>query len=83
MTSKLSIRTCTLDDILELQDICIQTNVDTYGKDNTEEDMKQYLDSAFNLTQLEKELKNPDSEYYFVDFDGKLAGYLKVNKKEA
>ncbi|KAK2960804.1 putative polyamine N-acetyltransferase [Blattamonas nauphoetae] len=83
MTSKLTLRTCTLENILELQDISVKTMVDTFGKDNTEEDMKEYVDSALNLTQLEKELKNPDSEFYFADFEGKLAGYLKVNKKEA
>jgi len=45
--------------------------------------MKTYLDKAFNDVQLEKELSNVASEFYFVYFNAEIAGYLKVNGEEA
>jgi diamine N-acetyltransferase len=45
--------------------------------------MKAYLERAFNSKQLEKELSNTSSEFYFVYFDNEIAGYLKININDA
>ena len=38
---------------------------------------------AFNLAQLELELANTSSQFFFVYFNEEIAGYLKVNTKDA
>ena len=45
--------------------------------------MEAYLERAFNSKQLEKELSNISSEFFFINFNEELAGYLKVNTNGA
>ena len=45
--------------------------------------MNAYLERAFNLKQLEKELSNISSQFFFVYFNDEIAGYLKVNTNDA
>lgn len=45
--------------------------------------MNAYLERAFNLKQLEKELSNSFSQFFFVYFNYEVAGYLKVNTNDA
>ncbi|EEL44967.1 Protease synthase and sporulation negative regulatory protein PAI 1 [Bacillus cereus Rock3-42] len=41
------------------------------------------MEKAFNLKQLEKELSNVSSQFFFVYFNDEIAGYLKVNIDDA
>lgn len=41
------------------------------------------MEKAFNRKQLETELSQRSSQFYFVEIDGETAGYLKVNTDEA
>lgn len=50
---------------------------------NTPDNMKEYMDRAFNPQQLLSELNNPMSEFYFVKVDDMVAGYLKINRGDA
>ncbi|MDQ0194797.1 ribosomal protein S18 acetylase RimI-like enzyme [Paenibacillus wynnii] len=40
------------------------------------------MEKAFNLQQLEKELSNTSSEFYFIYSYSEIAGYLKLNANE-
>ena len=80
---KIKIRKCTPDDLGNLQEISLETFNDTFKHQNTQENMKAYLERAFNLKQLEKEVDNPFSEFFFVYFNSEIAGYLKVNTGDA
>jgi len=73
------IKKCLLEDINLLQDVGIETYTETFEKHNTPENMKDYLEKAFNLKQLEMELANPFSEFFLVYMNDEVAGYLKVN----
>jgi diamine N-acetyltransferase len=73
------IKKCTLEDLRTLQDISVETFNDTFKHQNSPENMKAYLAKAFNLPQLEKELSNDSSQFFFVYFSEEVAGYLKVN----
>jgi diamine N-acetyltransferase len=75
----IKITKCTLDDLHKLQEISYETFNETFKEQNTPENMKAYLERAFNLKQLEEELCNRYSEFFFVTFNNELAGYLKVN----
>ncbi len=79
----IQIKKCTLDDLLILQKISIETFNDTFKDQNSPENMKAYLEKAFNSRQLQRELSNNSSEFYFIYFNDEHAGYLKVNSNEA
>lgn len=70
-------------DLKQLQTISIRTFTDTFGKDNTEEDLNNYLESAYADQVLTDEINNSDSEFYFIYLDARVAGYLKLNVDSA
>ncbi|AYC30548.1 GNAT family N-acetyltransferase [Paenisporosarcina cavernae] len=75
----ISIRSCTMNDLYALQTLGILTYDETFRAHNTDVIMKEYLDAAFHLNKLKRELENDNSGFYFASVDDKLAGYLKVN----
>lgn len=79
----ISIKKCTLEDLSELQKVSYETFNETFKNQNSIENMQAYLEKAFNLPQLEKELDNSSSEFYFVYWNHVIAGYLKVNINDA
>ncbi|MBT2659083.1 GNAT family N-acetyltransferase [Bacillus sp. ISL-18] len=79
----LTIKKCTHDDLAMLQEISYETFNETFKHQNSPENMNAYLEKAFNLNQLEKELANSSSQFYFVYVNSEVAGYLKVNTNEA
>ncbi|AGN35015.1 GNAT family N-acetyltransferase [Bacillus paralicheniformis] len=78
-----NIKRCTLEDLQKLQEIGCETFNETFKHQNSPENMKAYLEKAFHLTQLEKELSNKASQFFFVYCNNEIAGYLKVNTDEA
>ena len=79
----INIKKCTLEDSRKLQEISYETFNETFKHQNSPENMNAYLERAFNLKQLEKELSNISSQFFFVYFDNEVAGYLKVNTNDA
>lgn len=77
------IKKCTLEDLQELQNISVETFTETFKEQNSPEHLNAYLEKAYNLNQLEKELANHSSQFFFVLFNEEIAGYLKVNTDEA
>ncbi|WP_096185674.1 GNAT family N-acetyltransferase [Evansella halocellulosilytica] len=78
-----SIKKCTLEDLRQLQEISYETFNETFKHQNSPENMNAYLEKAFNLKQLEKELSTLSSQFFFVYFNHEVAGYLKVNTNDA
>ena len=76
----IKIETCSINDITTLQELSINTYVQTFEKFNSKSIMNAYLNDAFNIEKLEKELLNNNSKFYFLYKDERLAGYLKVNE---
>ncbi|MGG1942085.1 GNAT family N-acetyltransferase [Paenibacillus polymyxa] len=74
---------CSREDVQILQEISIETFNDTFKDQNSPENMQAYLERAFNLKQLDKELANVSSEIFFIYFNEELAGYLKININDA
>lgn len=77
------IKKCTHEDLQTLREISIETFNETFKDQNSPENMKVYLERAFNFTQLEKELANPFSQFFFLYFHDEVAGYLKINTNDA
>ncbi|MDN8587434.1 GNAT family N-acetyltransferase [Paenibacillus sp. 11B] len=77
------IRACSREDLQKLQEISIETFNDTFKDQNSPDNMRAYLERAFNAKQLEAELSNSCSDIFFVYYNDELAGYLKLNRDEA
>lgn len=45
--------------------------------------MEAYIQKSFSSEQVEKELTNPDSRFFFAMKEDKEIGYLKLNKEQA
>ncbi|MGG0792031.1 GNAT family N-acetyltransferase [Peribacillus simplex] len=79
----INIKKCTREDSRKLQEISYETFNETFKHQNSPENMNAYLEKAFNLKQLEKELSNISSQFFFVYFNNEVAGYLKINTNDA
>lgn len=74
---------CTAAQLPELQRISRETFADTFAEQNTPENMRAYMDAAFNSRTLLGELAEPASAFYLAWEGGAAAGYLKVNEAPA
>lgn len=79
----IKVKKCTLEDLQTLQEISIETFYNTFKDQNSHENMKIYLEKAFNLEQLGKELTNKSSQFLLVYFNHEVSGYLKINMNDA
>ncbi|MDF2790171.1 MAG: negative regulation of sporulation protein [Neobacillus sp.] len=79
----INIKPCTIEDLSMLQEISYETFIETFKDQNSPENMNAYLERAFNLKQLEKELSTISSQFFFVYLNNEVAGYLKVNTQDA
>ncbi|MDP4567022.1 MULTISPECIES: GNAT family N-acetyltransferase [Bacillus] len=74
---------CNVQHVKELQKIGINTFKETFLDQNKVEHIEAYVKTAFHLNQLLKELQHPSSQFYFVQVNGEVAGYLKINMNDA
>ena len=79
----MNIKKCTLEDSHELQEISVDTFNETFKDHNSPEQLNAYLEKAFNLKQVEKELSNHFSQFFLVYLNHEVSGYLKVNTDDA
>ena len=77
------IKKCTLEDVHTLQEVGHETFNETFRHQNSPENMAAYLEKAFSLEQLEKELGNRSSLFFVIYFNHEIAGYLKLNMDDA
>ncbi|MGG0667323.1 N-acetyltransferase [Lederbergia citrisecunda] len=78
-----TIKKCTHKDLHKLQEISYETFNETFKDQNSPENMKAYLERAFNLKPLEEEVSNTCSQFFFVYFHDEISGYIKVNIDDA
>lgn len=60
----INVKRCTLEDLHVLQEISCETFNETFKHQNSSDSMNAYLEKAFNLIQLKKELSNPSSQFF-------------------
>ena len=78
MTQQL-IRRATESDASLLADLGARTFAESFGSQNTPEDMAAYLASSFNVEKLTAELSDPLSIFLIADVAGEAAGYAKIH----
>jgi ribosomal protein S18 acetylase RimI-like enzyme len=74
---------CIEDDLFLLHEISCKTFNETFAHLNTPENMKAFLEQAYNKDKLYKELINKNSDFYFLYADEALSGYIKINDTPA
>lgn len=78
----ISIRAASLSDAELLVELGATTFKEAFAADNTAENMQDYLQKAFTVSQLENELNN-ENNLFFIAEDAQLpVGYIKINKQE-
>ena len=75
------IRRGDLNDVDLLQKIGRKTFDDTFGNTCTREDMRGVLELFFNTAQVESELSDPTDNFFFLEEEGVVKGYLRINAK--
>lgn len=65
-----------LDDLVSISQ---STFSEAYAHLNTAENMAHYINHNLSDSNLRTELKNNESEFYFVEAKGERVGYLKFN----
>ncbi|SFC23395.1 Ribosomal protein S18 acetylase RimI [Alkalibacterium subtropicum] len=81
--SDLIIKEVELDFLDKIKAISEKTFVETFGPDNTAEDIENYLMENINTKQVRQELANPASLFYAVELEGNVAAYMKLNLEDA
>ena len=74
---QVSTRRATLADAETLSEISRKTFYDTFTGTCTEDDMQSFLETYFNLEQVQKELSNANDQYHLAFIDGEVAGYTR------
>lgn len=67
------------EDHINLQKIGKLTFSETFASDNSEENLRAYLETAFSTEKVKAELSDENAEFYFAEFENEIIGYLKVN----
>ncbi len=75
----MTIRKVKAEELLELQQISVHTFYESFSSQNTEENMRQYVEDSFSLERLGDELLDTHSEFYFAILNQEIIGYLKLN----
>ncbi|MCC6372662.1 MAG: GNAT family N-acetyltransferase [Bacteroidia bacterium] len=70
-------------ELLQLQSISRLTFYETFAKQNTPDNIQNYLDTNLSTEKLSEELNHPDSEFYFALLYEQVIGYLKLNFAQA
>lgn len=74
---------CKVSDVEQLRDISIETFVDTFKDQNTEENLNEYLERAYSIEQLTSEINQVGTDFYFLKDSDLVVGYLKLNIDDA
>jgi diamine N-acetyltransferase len=79
----LQIQRVQLDQLKALRSISIETFVEAFEADNSEENMHQYIQEGLSEAKLREELMHEHSAFYFAFQDDEIVGYLKINFADA
>lgn len=75
----IELRAASIADLEDIRRIGIAAFTETFGPDNTEEDLAQYIAESFAPEILTAEFSAPGSSFYLMKVDDEGAGYLKLN----
>lgn len=74
----MKIRIATESDIEQLCQIGVKTFVETYGDQNTPENLQNYLEEKFNKKQISDEIQTDETVFLLVELNCETIGYAKM-----
>jgi ribosomal protein S18 acetylase RimI-like enzyme len=74
----MNIKIATIEDINSLCEIGAMTFVETYGEQNTPENLQNYLQEKFSKEQISGEMKTPKTIFLLVELADETIGYAKM-----
>ena len=74
----MKIKIAKVDDAEQLCEIGAKTFVETYGEQNTPENLQNYLQEKFNKEQILGEIQTPKTIFLLVEFKDEIIGYAKM-----
>jgi GNAT superfamily N-acetyltransferase len=74
------VRVATVSDFELLATIGKRAFSEAFARFNDPEDMKTYLETAFNPETIRQQLSDPEVVYFFATYDGVDAGYAKLKR---
>lgn len=72
------IRIATIQDVEVLCQISAKTFVETYGEQNTPENLQKYLAERFNIEQISDEILTDETVFLLVELNNETIGYAKM-----
>jgi ribosomal protein S18 acetylase RimI-like enzyme len=78
----INIRTANPADNILLAELGRRTFFDSFGRDNTPEDMAAYLAASFSPQKQAEELADPRSRFLLAEVDGAAVGYARLRLDE-
>jgi diamine N-acetyltransferase len=72
------IRIANLQDADVLCQIGAKTFIETYGDQNTPENLQKYLEERFNIKQISDEIETPETIFLSVELNNETIGYAKM-----
>lgn len=78
-TLNITLKKVTISNLIELKEISRSTYAEAFSEGNSIENMTAYLNTSFTNEQLQLELNNPDSEFFFAMNKDIIVGYIKIN----
>lgn len=71
---------CKIDNLELLIKLSKETFISTFKDSNTEENLREYIEKAFNEKKMLNELLNENSVFYILYNNNRPIGYLKLNE---
>lgn len=79
----LNFKKCTDEDLDLLIEISIKTFKSAFEAHNDPKDFSEYLKNAFNVSSMQNQLKEKNTEFYIIYENKTLIAYIKLNKGKA
>jgi ribosomal protein S18 acetylase RimI-like enzyme len=79
MAKTIGIKEVSKTELPILRQLMLQTSLEKFQYNYTEEELSDYFKEEFDLAKLDLELTNPETEIDFLMLNGQAIGYLKIN----
>lgn len=73
------IKECKLEYLEDLQSISKITFEETFGNQNTKEDLEKYFEENYNIEKLKEDILDENSKIYLAYSNDEILGYIKFN----
>lgn len=82
IAEKFIMRAAKREDVNSLADLAARSFRDAFASENTEEDIDEYIGSAFSIEKIEKDFQNASNVFLVAcsASDGQPVGYAKLRK---